>query len=185
MRTNQSVQSDFFGFLPVKLNIDIGDYIIEPIGDYDKVIKYVKKHSHIDGYIYPPTSEQWKADPITLKPIKRIPRTKKPAHLYRIPASHKIIFRSNDKLDDLRKGPLGFLIHLLGYLYGTRLQFYDWWFDGRIPIEKQHNITVTDTLSHDFLSKCYIIWNRSWARPSRTLPSSRRHARPRARSSAG
>jgi len=60
-----------------------------------------------------------------------------------------------------RKGPGGFIIHLLAYILGTRLQFYDWWFDGRIPIESTHNIYISKQTLEDFLSHSYNIW-RSW-----------------------
>lgn len=150
---------DMFGFLPVKLNMSFDGFKIEPLADYNERLKYVNKETHRDGFMYPPTTRQWKAHPETLKLIKRIPRTKRPAHLYQVIPSHQITLESECEIDELRRGSTGFLIHLLGYLYGVRLQFHDWWFDGRIPIERQHNITVTEALSHDFISRCYITWN--------------------------
>ena len=65
-------------------------------------------------------------------------------------------------------GSAGFLVHLLGYLYGARLQFHDWWVDGRIPLKRQHNITVVDQCAQDFLSNSYMTW-KSWSNEQRKL----------------
>jgi hypothetical protein len=162
------MQSDLFGFLPVKLSVDFGDVSIKPVSKYDDILKAMIKESHQDGFMYPPLSQRWQADPVTLKPIKRIPRTKRPALLYRIPPSHQITFESNYELNELRVGPAGFLIHLLGYLYGVRLQFHDWWVDGRMPMKSQHNITVPNKLAQDFLSHSYATW-KNWDQKKREL----------------
>lgn len=60
--------------------------------------------------------------------------------------------------NDTRNSDAGFIIHVLGYLFGTRLQFHDWWFDGRVPIKSTHNITITDAVIEDFISKSYRTW---------------------------
>lgn len=161
-------RSDTFGFLPVKLSTSFSGVIIEPTVEYDETLNYIKKISHEDGFIYPPISQQWKAHPITLKPIKRIPKTKRPAHLYRINPSHKIIIESTQEIEELRNSSSGFLMHLLGYLYGVRLQFHDWFVDGRVPIKLQHNISVNDKCAKDFLFTSYRTWNE-WSNKNKKL----------------
>ena len=39
---------------------------------------------------------------------------------------------------NIREGSAGFVIHLLAFLFATRLQFADWSFDGRVPLERRH-----------------------------------------------
>ena len=112
--------------------------------------------------------QQWKAHPVTLKPIKRFPKTKRPAHLYHINPSHNIIVESTQEIEELRSSSTGFLMHLLGYLYGVRLQFHDWFVDGRVPIKLQHNISVNDECAKDFLFTSYKTWNR-WNNENKKL----------------
>jgi hypothetical protein len=162
------VQSDLFGFLPVELSIGFSDVSIEPLSEYDVTLKAMTKESHEDGFMYPPLSQLWRADPVTLKPTKRIPRTKRPSLLYRIPPSHQITFERRYELNELRVGAAGFLVHLLGYLYGVRLQFHDWWVDGRMPVKSQHNVTVTNKAAEDFLSLSYETW-KNWDQRKREL----------------
>lgn len=154
-------RNDLFGFLPVKLATSFDNVVIEPLSDYDERLKYINKISNHDGFIYPPISQQWKAHPITLKPIKRISKTKRPAHLYRIIPSHKMVIESSQETNDLRKNTMGFLMHLIGYAYGVRLQFHDWWVDGRIPIKSQHNVLIEEKSVANLLLASYKTWN-SW-----------------------
>lgn len=61
-------------------------------------------------------------------------------------------------------------MHLLGYLFGIRLQFSDWWFDGRVPTRlwETHKITFSETAVQEFLSHSYETWN-SWKDEERRL----------------
>ncbi len=155
------VQSDLFGFLPVKLSASFNDVKIEPVPDFDEILEAIVKDSHQDGFMYPPLSQQWRVNPKTLKKIKRVPRTKRPAHIYRVPYSHQLTIVTASGAKDLRTTEGGFLIHLLGYLYGVRLQFHDWWVDGRMPVKGQHNISLTDQWAAEFLSEGYRTW-KGW-----------------------
>lgn len=49
-------------------------------------------------------------------------------------------------------------MYLAGYLFGYRLQFYDWWFDGRINLKSSHNVNISDETVSDFFSKSYAAW---------------------------
>jgi hypothetical protein len=60
-------------------------------------------------------------------------RTGPLSFLRRLPATHEIFLP--DFVDDqsaARYGESGFLAHLLGLLYGYRVQFVDWWVEGRV-----------------------------------------------------
>jgi hypothetical protein len=159
---------DLFGFLPVKLATSFDDVMIEPLEDYDERLIKIKQMSHKDGFIYPPIVQQWKAHPITLKPIKRIPNTKRPAHLYKLLSSHRIIIESDREIDELRIASSGFLMHLIAYIYGVRLQFHDWWVDGRIQIKSQYNVHIEDKFIADFLLNSYKTWN-CWNKTNKSL----------------
>ena len=53
------------------------------------------------------------------------------------------------------------IIHLLGYLHGTWLQFSDWWFDSRVPLKQGHNIHFIESTAEHFLSHAYKEW-QTW-----------------------
>lgn len=97
-------------------------------------------------------------DPRTQEPLEEIPKTERPAHLRPVLASHELRLSDLVIAEDLRKGPGAFIIYLLAYLFGTRLQFHDWLFDGRIPIRSTHNIHFTKATAENFLSHCYRAW---------------------------
>jgi hypothetical protein len=144
---------DNFGFLPVKLKFDSADYAIYPVDNFDELEKDVKKYVNKDGFIYPPQIYSAKLDPVTLQEISKIPNSERPAHLFRMPASHNIEVKRDDprNKEDMRRTSFSFIMHILGYVYGMRLQFCDWWFDGRIAFEGQHNITVSEEKLRKFL----------------------------------
>lgn len=69
---------------------------------------------------------------------------------------------------DFRNSDGAFLIHLAAYLYGVRLQFHDWWFDGRIPMKSTHHAFIRLDAERDFLSHSFKEW-RAWEAPERKL----------------
>lgn len=144
---------DKFGFLPVKLKFDSADYAIYPVDNFDELEKDIKKYVNRDGFVYPPQIYSAKLDPVTFQEISKIPNSERPAHLYKMPASHNIEVKQDDtkNKEDMRRTFFSFIMHILGYVYGTRLQFYDWWFDGRIAFEGQHNITISEENLKKFL----------------------------------
>ena len=157
-----------FGFLPYKWEISFENGIINPVREYDRNLKCVNKLANKDGYIYPLTQKTVQVD-LNQKPIRTIPKTKRPAHLYRLPPSHDLYISPTKPESNIREGSAGFIIHLLAFLFKTRLQFADWFFDGRIPMD----ITGTFALVHDplqagnYLSNAYKAWS-DWPELERT-----------------
>jgi hypothetical protein len=135
---------DKFGFLPISLDIECSGMKICCVDDFDNSMKVISKFANKDGFIYPPTIYHARHTPNNKRKYKRIPNTERPAFLYKLPPSHKIEFESDSQVnkDELRCGIFGFLKNLVGYIYGIRLQFHDWWFDGRIPFKSQHQSYV-------------------------------------------
>lgn len=153
---------DKFGFMPERWSLFFDEYEIIPVDDYDEVKKCIDEYTNKDGFYYPPLVHTVKLDPITEEVKEKIPKTERPAHLHKLRPSHVIkIKRTIESLEQLRKGPTGFIIHLLGYLFGRRFQFYDWWFDGRIPMRNHHNVLFAEKDMQDFAQHSFLKW-KTW-----------------------
>jgi len=155
---------DRIGFLPIKHKIEFDGGAFIPLPEFDKTKRIIDNMKNQDGFIYPPTilmkrgfSPPGKTDEIEWEDI---PNTERPAFLYKLPASHEL-FITNDPADvDFRKNDGAFLMYLAAYLFGVRLQFHDWWFDGRVPFKSTHNIYVSKQVESDFFSHSYSTWKR-------------------------
>jgi len=144
---------DQFGFLPNEDTYNLNNCKIEPVDNYKESYGQIKKFVHRDDFIYPPIAYAAKLDPVTFKEIEKVPNSERPALIHRLPPSHNIEIKNyKGNIVDSRLGLSSFIINLLAYLYGTRLQFFDWWFDSRIPWELQ-SFTVTKAKAEDFLNK--------------------------------
>jgi hypothetical protein len=155
---------DRFGFLPFEYSIEFEGGSISPVSNYDEIRALVEEHTYDDGFLYAHLTRR--VSELDEKTEKKWP----PSSTYQIPASHELGLSSGGTLEELRRGPSGFIIHLLAYLFGVRLQFRDWWVDGRIPIRSTHNVHITKTVAGDFLSHCYQIWRR-WPERNQKLVS--------------
>ncbi|MEM4406590.1 MAG: hypothetical protein QXS68_06045 [Candidatus Methanomethylicaceae archaeon] len=147
-----------FGFLPYKGSFQFNGGVILPVPEYDKVASWVDKYTNEDGFLYPPTERRMQLDLKTQKPVKVIPKTKRPALLHRVPASHELLLSASGTTEEIQKGPGAFIIHLLAYLFQIRLQFQSWWFDRRVPIRCPRNFDFNEGTAEDFLSHCYKTW---------------------------
>jgi hypothetical protein len=161
---------DRFGFLPCDWTIKFNGGEISPIPDIYKVRKRVEKCANPDGFLYPPHSYTVRLHPRTNKRLRKVHGSDRPALLHPVPPSHELGLTASVTQEELRKGPGAFLIHLLAYLFGTRLQFHDLWFDSRIPIRmgQTHNIHPNEATVEDFLSHCYRVW-QGWPANERKL----------------
>lgn len=130
-----------------------------------------------DGFVYPPLVKKVRAQakifdgaflPENQWDWEDVPNTERPAHLHRLPPSHELRLEAYSFDSDLRKNDGGFLMYLAGYLFGYRLQFADWWFDGRIKMKSSHNVLVRDEKAEAFLSSSYATW-KTWS------PEARKH----------
>lgn len=149
------VVRDRFGFLPCECVIEFEGGTISPVPNYDEVLALVEQNTHEDGFLYPPLG--WRVN----ESGEEIPKTRRPAHLRPVTASHQLSLHFSGTTEDLRRGPGGIVIRLLAYLFGVRLQFEDWWLDGRVPIRSTHSIHVNKAVAGDFLSNCYQTW-QNW-----------------------
>ena len=165
------IKRDLFGFLPHKWTFEFDGGKISPIPDFDENAAWVDKYTNEDGFLYPPIVRRMKVDPVTMKPLEEIPRTERPAHLHCVASSHELCLFESGTPEEIRKGPGSFIIHLLSYLFGVRLQFENWWVDGRLPIREKagtQSISFAIDTAENFLSHCYQTWKR-WSQKEQIL----------------
>lgn len=120
------VTIDQFGFLSEECKFECDEFRIFPVDEFHKLVEEIKAEVYRDGFLYPHYDTK--------------------THLYKLPATHNIELKQNNfslGKRELRLGIIGFIMHLIGYIYGRRLQFHDWWFDSRISFNGQHNIRVS------------------------------------------
>ena len=154
---------DKFGFLFFDDQLSFHGFLIKPVDNYKDVAKEVEEYVNQDGFIYPPMSHKIKLEAISGRVVEEITKTYRPAVFYQLPASHEIILKNSKNKNITREGLLGLILHSLAYMFGTRLQFHDWWFDSRIPVKvTTHNINFFDKndLEH-FLDHTLNKW-KSW-----------------------
>jgi hypothetical protein len=156
--------SDTFGFLPIDRTITFDDGVIQPAPSLPADIALIKQTTHRDGHLYPPLIHD--AALYVFEPWGEA--TERPAHLYRLPVSHVLRLDSIPIENTFRLGDGSFLMHFVGLMFGYRLQFGDWWFDGRLPMFPRH-WRVPPPLNREgaLLSDGYRLW-RTWPPPERT-----------------
>ena len=160
---------DYFGYLSVKGSFSFDGGEITVLDDYDKANQWIEKYLHKDGYVYPPISRSIRFDPLTMEEKGEVPHTERPALLHNLPRTHSIeITNKNESIEDMRKGSYAFIINILSYLFGTRLQFHDWFLDGRIPINVNNGFSLQHETVEHFLSHTYKIWE-SWDEDNQKL----------------
>jgi len=128
--------TDTFGFLPRWIAVEFSRGAIRPLEHFLRRKAAVEKRTNADGYIYPPYQHTLEASMVDGQ-VRRVPRSRRPAPLYRIIPSHSLELRgvASDR-DEVRRGEGGFVMHFLSLIYGGRYQFFDWWFDGRVQMGK-------------------------------------------------
>ena len=117
---------DKFGYLPYGFEVNFSRGRIIPRPHFDKAVQLMRRRTHTNQYVYPP------------RKAKSTPRA---ASLHHLPSTHTLELDGRfPNQEQVRYGDGGFVIHFLGFLYGHRCQFYDWWVDGRvlIPDEIDH-----------------------------------------------
>ena len=146
-----------FGFLPIEWLIEFDCGKIVPIPEFKKVSRIIQKHLHHDGHFYPPTLESV----VVVNPVKskKTRKTKRPAFLYPVAPSHDLFLTPLRAEINIREGSAGFILHLLSFLFHTRLQFADWFYDGRIPIEWVGKEIHHPSQAGSYLSLAYKVWS--------------------------
>jgi hypothetical protein len=148
--------SELFGFLNHPDPIEFDGGRIDPVDSFQERLKWIETSGNKDGYFYPPMTELFECDDTGI--YQTIPKTKKPAQAFRLPASHVLHIEEPLDEENVRHQDAGLLIHLIGFLFGTRLQFSDWRLDGKVPIEYKNYLYCTPDTRSDFISNIYKNW---------------------------
>ncbi|MCQ8118788.1 hypothetical protein [Methylomonas rosea] len=152
--------SESFGFLNCSESISFAGGCLELKESFSDDLDRLNTYAHKDGYIYPPLAEE------SVKSLedeedqwRPVPQTKRPAQMFYLPPSHTLYIENPLDSGNIRHEDAGFLIHLLAYLFETRLQFDGWRFEGRILFDYKRNYLAVDRSARiDFLSLAYEFW---------------------------
>lgn len=105
------LELDQFGFLTEPVSVTLEGMTVVPAIDFASVVASCVSKADRDAFVGSSGS------------------------MFKLPATH--VIRCEDQVPDLKRwrlGEGGILVHGLGFLFGARVQFHDWWFDGRVPI---------------------------------------------------
>ena len=154
--------SESFGFLKYPNSIVFDGGLIQPTDLFHKNLEDIEKIENRDGYIYPPqvtsSIQRYDFESGEFEESQLVPNSTKPSSVFELPASHILHIENPLDSQNIRFEDAGLLIHLLGFIFGTRLQFSAWRFDGRVPTKyKNYLFYSSDTLSH-FISFVYAKW---------------------------
>lgn len=153
---------ELFGFLKYPNAIEFDGGSIKPSDSFQEGLSFIEKHENNDGYIYPPHVMAWRQaidfQDGQLISSYAVPNSSKPSPVFSLPASHLLKIENPLDRDNIRYEDAGLLIHLVGFLFGTRLQFIDWRFDGKVPTKYKNYLSYhQNSLSH-FVSHAYQRW---------------------------
>lgn len=147
-----------FGFLVEPISGSFSGGKITPLEDHSDRTQWFEESSNRDGYYYLPEAALYELVSATMERKDKIARSGRPALLYHLPASHCLCLTSPLDATMAASSDGALIIHLLGYLYGRRLQFADWKFDGRVPVKPQGGIHVRPETCLAFLGHAYEWW---------------------------
>jgi hypothetical protein len=122
--------TDKFGFSPFTERVTYSGGEIAPLPDHAQAQMEMAQRTSRDGYVYPNLS---------MNDSERPPQ---PWPLHRLPVSHSVTISDCASVEELRHGEGAFLIHLFGFLTGTRCQFGDWWVDARVSTRGANGFEV-------------------------------------------
>ena len=166
---NTEMSDEFYFLSRCRGVIEFRGGRITPVSNLDALIEETMKEvNEQDGFLYPPITRTWRVEhEITdegIIPTSRTPirGSRREAHLFQLPITHILTIECPRTHLDFRHGDGAFILHLLGYLFGTRLQFKNWSIDMRIPIGKSTTdfFLLPDSVK-DFLSTAYATW-KTW-----------------------
>jgi hypothetical protein len=150
-----------FGFLNCAEEIQFENRWVRPLPEFSGGLEYMKEYGNRDGYIYPPTIKTVVMNSDTGDEGEEIANSERPASVFTLPMSHELVLSDPVGHDDLRHQDAGLLVHVLAFLFGTRLQFSGWRFDGRVPTTPTNSFILNDGVPGHYLSWVYTKW-KSW-----------------------
>ena len=156
-------KTDEMGCLLMDLGFDAGEYKIFPNAHFARNMKFYEKEVNSDRFWYPPLETTWKWDPKTQKRIEKVPNSKRPANLHQIIPTHLIQRKDGGDLTaDFRTNEGAMILRLLDVLYETTTQFHDWWWSGRIHLNKRNFHWLRQTDLEVLYKDAFSVWS-TWA----------------------
>lgn len=170
----ESSQTARFGFLMVNEEIAFDGGVARPLPDLPARIEHGKDSANPDGFLYPPRSRTFRQNiAFTSEGVKHgeraeVPGSQRPASLFKLHAPHELAFDA-PVARALRTSDGGFIVQLLAYVHGVRLQFEDWFVDQRIPVTigKTVDFSILEGRRGHIVSRSYSTW-KAWPEEVRT-----------------
>jgi hypothetical protein len=160
------IYKDKIGYLDYSIPINFNDGHIYPLDNFDKINSLMKEKINEDGFIYPPIiniyRQYFEEGDGKLK-IKEelIPRTKRPAEVFKIYPSHEIQIDTPIFAKDPRTNDGFFITCLIAFMFGVRLQIHDCWIDGRVPVAINCDFIIKHAALEEFIELAYRSWRSS------------------------
>jgi len=162
------MNADRIGFLdvPMSFTFDGGSLTICP--DFDAAKAGLTRMSIRMDFIYPPIVRNVRIYPSSGKKTW-LPKTQTAC----VAAQNATFARSgakgSERHSEVSFGIVRFCDPLFGFLFGTRLQYCDWWLEGRIPIKSTSNVYVDRKTAESFVSKAIATWKNFDRRNKRVV----------------
>lgn len=149
-----------FGILTEPVEYVNAHFSVHPLEDHAEVAKLFTDALNRDGFYYHGAVSQYRI-PIVQgaegEP-QLIEGTTRPSHLFDLRPSHRLVV-NQPIANEPATNAAAFVVYLLAYLYGTRLQLSEWQFDGRIPkLGSQHHILVHPSRAAPFVERAFAEW---------------------------
>lgn len=125
-----------FGLVPTRCNVTFrGGAILQVPAAHEHIDEF-KDRAHPDGHVYPPIIETRSQK--GLESWELVPNSRRGALVQALPVTHRLIIdEEHGSGQDLRLGVAGMLMHLVGALHGVRVQFDEWYVDGRVSTRRE------------------------------------------------
>ncbi|TSA19334.1 hypothetical protein D4R75_09990 [bacterium] len=148
---------DHIGFLNISEDFafDGGRLTCSP--NFAESKQTVESRTNLDGYVYPWITHRARTNLRTGK-TRKLAHTERQTLLHQMPVSHDLVMEGTSDPIEARKFLSGFVMHCFSFLYGTRLQFHDWWLDGRIPMKSTVDVNVRLSAVDRFVSSAIHTW---------------------------
>lgn len=147
-----------FGFLQEKVDFASGSIDVSPVRDFEDKLQGLRRQVVFD-FIHCPIYEKASVDLATGE-LNKVLGSEYGSDMLQMPASHRLIIRGCTE-EDAKRGSAGFLVHLLSFIYRTRLQFSDWWIDGKVPFKPKTgtDFSIPTCDVPVFVETAYEKWN--------------------------
>jgi len=150
-----SEKIDYFGCITQPWEVHLPELDIVPDQPFDVFLRSLSEQVNDDGFLYPPTAyTAYMVNGVEAKPI---PNSRRPAPMWQIPVSHKIIHKMQTQKES-RLGLSGFVVFLFGFLAGQSAQFFDWKVVGRIPIKAHYKLCFRDADCQKYINTALDTW---------------------------